>query len=266
MTASESRAIPRPEATGMTPDSSDETRTVDRESEGTMLQGTTEELLGDHLLRLARDPDLRLMVYEHLREYCHQCRNRLNSLKLSIYLAMRQASSTAVDPWVEIERHYRDLESRVEQVQFLCRPLVLSRVTLGLDLLFDDRSESWTRLMATRGRGLELVPPADRAVASFDVDRLGKALDSVVAWRATESSAGQSARLRWWVEAGFAGVSWEETDTPRGPTDPSSPDQAPAWTLPLLARVALAHGGDYRIETDRGWRLEVAWPSQPVTP
>ena len=54
----------------------------DDESEGSMLQAI-DDALGGQLLRIARDPDLRQRVYEHLREYCHQCRNRLNSLKLS---------------------------------------------------------------------------------------------------------------------------------------------------------------------------------------
>jgi hypothetical protein len=231
-----------------------------------MLPITTEELPGDPLLRVARDSDLRGMVYDHLRDYCHLCRNRLNSLKLSIYLAMRQANSEAADPWIEIENHYRDLEARVEQVQFLCRPMVLSRVRLGLELLIDDRRTVWTRMMAEQGRGLELVPPAERAVASFDVEALGRALDSVVAWRASNDSGGRSARVRWWVGGGLAHVSWEEPATPRRSKNLPPSEEAPAWTLPVLARVAQAHGGDYRIESDRGWRLEVAWPSESLTP
>jgi hypothetical protein len=231
-----------------------------------MLQSTTDEVLGDQLLRIARDPDLRQRVYEHLREYCHQCRNRLNSLKLSIYLAMRQSPSPTVDPWLEIERYYRDLERRVEQVQFLCRPLVLSRVALGLELLIDDRRGTWAQLLATRGRALEVVPPTNRAVASFDVDSLGRALDSVVAWRASDRSDARSAKLRWWVEDGFAHLVWEEPATALQPREVPPPEEPPTWTLPLLARVALAHGGDYRIDTERGWRLEVAWPTQPITP
>jgi hypothetical protein len=256
--APESRTISRPTSRGRPRISTGETRTEDRESEGTMLPGTTDEILGDQLLRIARDPDLRLKVYDQLREYCHQCRNRLNSLKLSIYLAMRQSPSPTADPWMEIERHYRELETRVEQIQLLCRPMALSRVTLGLDLLIEDRRAPWSGLMAEEDKALELIPPVARAVASFDVDRLGRVLDSVVAWRASDRSAARSARVRWWVEGGVAHIAWEEATPARG--------EPPSWTLPLLARVALAHGGDYRIETDRGWRLEVAWPSQPNTP
>lgn len=244
-----------------------EARDLVGESEGTMLQATTDDVLGGQLLRIARDCELRQQVYEHLREYCHQCRNRLNSLKLSLYLAMKQSPSQPADYWVEIERCYRDLENRVEQVQYLCRPLVLSRVTLGLDLLMDDRRVEWARLMAEQGRALEFIPPSERAVASFDVDSLGRALDSVVAWRASDRSAGRLARLGWRVEDGFVHLSWDEPAMATLPEDDPEPGHPPPpWILPVLARVALAHGGDYRIADEAGWCLEIAWPTSPHTP
>jgi hypothetical protein len=230
------------------------------------LRGGNDQTLGDQLLQVARDPDLRQSVYEHLREYCHQCRNRLNSLKLSIYLAMKQSPTPTDDRWVEIDRHYQDLEKRVEQIQFLCRPIALCQVTLGLDLLVEDRRVVWEALMAEQGRELELVPPAERAVASFDVESLGKALDALVAWRAADRSAAGLARLRWWVDAGTAHLAWEESaEIGRPPGLPAS-DEAPPWTLPILARIVEAHGGDYKIQHERGWRLEFAWPSRPITP
>jgi len=230
-----------------------------------MLQSVTNELLGDYLLQIARDADLRLQVYEQLREYCHQCRNRLNSLKLGIYLAIRQAPSPTPESWFEIERDYQVLESRVELVQLLCRPLVLSRVTLGFDLLIEDRRDSWSQLMKRQGRDLEFLPPQDRAVVSFDVQILGRVFDSLVSWRASMPSAGRSARMSWWVENGLAHVIWDESEKSPA-SDETSPGSACAWTLPLLARVALAHGGDYQIETDQGWHLEVVWPAQTPSP
>ena len=238
---------------------------VDRDSEGMMLPGTTDQLLGEQLLRIARNPDLRQVIYERLREYCHQCRNRLNSLKLSLYLAMKQSPSPGPEPWLDVDRQYQDLERRVERVQALCRPLTLSRVTLGLDLLIDDRRETWTRIMSSKGRGLDFVPPAERAVASFDVERLVQVLDLLVAWRSAEPAAAGPAKLRWWVESGYAHIAWEEATSSPPTVGPQAEDGA-TWTLPLIARVALAHGGDLQVAADRGWRLEVSWPSQPVTP
>ena len=231
-----------------------------------MLQGTTDDVLGMQLIRIARDPDLRGMVYDRLREYCHQCRNRLNSLKLSLYLALKNRPSNGPDPWVDIDRQYQELERRVDRVQALCRPLTLSRVTLGLELLIDDRQEAWSRTMSSGGRELELVAPTERAVASFDVERLGQALDSLVAWRASADSAGSMARLRWWEEAGYAHLAWEEPPEAGPSAGGVVSEDTAAWTLPLLVRVVLAHGGDYLVAEACGWRLEISWPSQSTSP
>jgi hypothetical protein len=231
-----------------------------------MLRSLTDTTLADQLLRIARDPDLRRTVYEQLGDYCHQCRNRLNSLKLSLYLAMRQSPTADAGHWSTIDGHYQDLERRVDRVQTLCRPLTLSRVTLGLDLLIDNRRAAWSRSMASAGRSLVFDPPVDRAVANFDVERMGQALDSLVEWRAGDPSSATEARLSWWVSGGGAHLAWEELQAASSrPTLPRSSEGA-TWTLPLLSRVVMAHGGDYRVEDDRGWRLEIWWPSVSPTP
>ena len=226
-----------------------------------MLQGTTDPPLEDLLLRVAHDPGLREDVYQQLREYCHQCRNQLNSLKLSLYLARKQAPSPTIGLWIEIERTYQDLEARVEQIHFLCRPLQLSRVKLGLDLLIEDRREAWCRRMTERGGGLVIKTPLARAVASFDVDALGRTLDSVVTWRASIGPIGRLAVLRWWIADDLAHVAWEERPARGQRLEASTTEETSAWILPLLAKVVLAHGGEYRIDTDRGWRLELRWPA-----
>jgi hypothetical protein len=228
-----------------------------------MHPGPTENDLTNQLLQVANDPDLRQMIYERLGEYCHQCRNRLNSLKLGLYLVARQSCGSTSSDWSDIERHYRQLERRVIQIQTLCRPMSLSRVTLGIDLLIEDRQEAWTRLMESNGKSLEFVAPAERAIASFDVERLGEAMDSVVAWRALGGNPAGSARLRWWVEAGYAHVAWEESPSGVTCNVRDHRDEVDSWALPMLARIALAHGGDYRVQDDHDWKLEVSWPSSP---
>ena len=231
-----------------------------------MNSGSAEMVLVDQLLHIAHDPNLRQLVYERLGDYCHQCRNRLNSLKLSIYLAMKQAPPGTVAIWFEVDRHYRDLEKRVEQVQLLCRPMTLTRVTLGLNLLIDDRREAWTRSMRDSGKAITFVPPSEQAIASFDVERMGGLLDSVVAWRSLENVPTRSAIFRWWVEEGQAHILWEEPINLHQFGDEGRSEAGTEWILPILARVILAHGGNYRIESERGWSLKLAWPTHPPTP
>lgn len=218
-------------------------------------------LLGDQLLAIACDPTLRQSVYLRLGEYCHQCRNRLNSMKLSLYLAQRASSESHGGRWEAIEGHYRELEARIERIQTICRPMVLSPVTVGLDLLVEDRRGDWAALLADRGGELDCVAPSERAVASLDVDRFGSALDALAAWRAGAISPGTTTRLRWRVEAGRAHLTWEE-DRPRMKFS-LPPDHGPdrTWTLPFLARVISAHEGDLLLRDGDGWRIDLSWPA-----
>jgi hypothetical protein len=228
-----------------------------------MIETAPDSDLASQLLRIAYDSDLRRTLYERLGDYCHQCRNRLNGLKLGLYLASKQSSVTTSSTWSEVESLYERLERRVDQIQTLCRPMTLSRVTLGIDLLVQDRLEGWTRLMESNDRTLEIVAPVERAIASFDVERMGQVLDMLVAWRASESEWTDSARLQWWVDSSSAHISWEESRS--GAPAEVAPGRVAEvnWTLPLLARVALAHGGDYRLKEDKDWTLVISWPSSP---
>ena len=103
----------RPERSPVTRNSTD---AVDCESEGSMHPGKTDLEFAEQLLRIAEDPDLRWTIYERLGEYCHRCRNQLNSLKLSIYLARKQSPASRPCLWTEIERDYQVLEQRSRPV------------------------------------------------------------------------------------------------------------------------------------------------------
>ena len=231
-----------------------------------MSQGSIENALAGQMLRLARDATLRGMVYDRLGDYCHQCRNRLNSLKLMIYLMTKQCADPTVGVWEEVNRHYRDLERKVEQIQTLCRPMTVSRVTLALDLLIDDRREAWTRTMIASGGSLEMIPPGSRTESKFDVERLGGALDALVEWRAGEVATGRPARLRWWVEQGVSHICWEEPVRPETGVRRAPTAGDVIWALPLLVRVVEAHGGDCRVEESGGWRLDGSWPTPNPAP
>jgi len=219
--------------------------------------------LSSVLMAIAQDPVLRHDLDQILGDYCHQCRNRLNSLKLSIYLVKRQSLGKIPEAWRSLESDYQTLEAQFERIQTICRPICLSLVTIGLNLLFEDRHESWSKIMAECGRELEIHQPDGRSVARFDVHHLGTALDAVVAWRAEQGSRVAKTCLRWWVEAGQAYVKWIEPLAPDQTDKPISFRPETAWTLPTLTRVVAEHGGDLKIDDRNGWVLTLSWPSSP---
>ena len=213
------------------------------------------------LMEIAEDPLLQDDLDQILADYCHQCRNRLNSLKLSLYLVKRQSSGKLPAAWGALESNYQILEDQFERIQSICRPICLSLVTIALDLLFEDRRVGWSKIMADRGQELELLKPEGRCVARFDVHHLGTALDAMVAWRAEQGARVSKTCLRWWVEAGQAYVKWTEPLAldQDGKTTPSRPETA--WTLPTLSRVVAEHGGNLEIDDRDGWVLTLSWPS-----
>jgi hypothetical protein len=257
---------PSPRTGSATSEDSPEVRSrstgdCDDGEEVVMLDRLASGSLAQQLLDVARDPMLRHSVYLRLGEYCHLCRNRLNSLKLSLFLAMKQSNDRGRRDWGLIELQYLELERIVDRVQTICRPMTLCRVTIALDLLFEDRREEWSRLIAAGGGELEWHRPRVRGLASFDVERMGQALDALVYWRAGDCLPDRVARLRWWVESGTAHISWEESDS--SPIRPSG--DGPTWTLPLIARVLEAHGGDFRVTAAKTWRLDLTWPASTDT-
>lgn len=225
-----------------------------------MIGASSENSLVEQLLHVARDPQFRQLVYEHLGEYCHNCRNRLNSLKLGLFLAMKQATGPRSEAWRPIEGCYQELERTVELLQAICRPIILSPVTLELDLLIEDRRQEWARILEDKGCTLTCVAPSGQATATFDVDRMGQALDSMVRWRAGDYGSNRSARLRWWVDSKSAHISWQETN----PSPVKPPEDIPTWHLPLLARLITAHGGEYRMVEGPDWHLDLSWPASEL--
>ncbi len=224
-----------------------------------MVEGDLDAGLVAQMMEIARDPSLRAAVYDRIGEYFHQCRNRLNSLKLSLYLVKRQADGELSDAWSCLDRHYGELEQKVDTVQRLCRPMTLSRVRIGLELLIDDRRSAWTEVWTARHGTLRFVGPPGPVVARLDVDRLGHALDAFVAWRAEQGGEALDVTLRWWSESGDVRLSWEESP---GAADPD-PAEDSRWSLPWLIRVIAEHGGETEVRDGEGWRLALRWPASP---
>jgi hypothetical protein len=209
------------------------------------------------LLPVAGDPREIACLYSLLREFCHTFRNRLNGLKLGLYLA--ECKSTTGGPFAELTRRYAEVEQFVDRVQAICRPLRLTPMPLTLGTILAERRASWTDCLAARGRTLEFAPPREESRAVLDGVLLAHALDSLVAWRAEEGGEDEPVRLAWHSGSGQIDLTWDE---PR--TRPCRPrrDSVPTLALPLLARVASAHGGHLVVSDDDGFRVEVLLPAE----
>lgn len=218
------------------------------------------EDLASSLARVASDPQMVRALHELLGGYCHQCRNTLNSLKLSLYLARRDASSASLPIWSDLEPRYQRVEQSFDRLQTICRPMSLIPIRATLEMLLDERRASWTEMMAARGRVLEFVAPSEAIPGEFDPIRLLEGLDAFVRWRAEVGEPGQAATLEWGADPARFELCWTE---PRAcgfdPSD-ASDGGADALALPLLARVIAEHGGTFRLDLGKGLRLEAAWP------
>lgn len=200
-----------------------------------------------------------------LSEFCHVLRNRLNALKIGLYLAQRtQVDSTALEP---LSRHYRELESFVESVQAISRPVRLTRVSVALGCVLKERRTAWTEALAARDQTLHWSAPRTDAPTMLDPTMLTHALDDLVAWRCAAGSAGAPVHLGWSSAGGQVNLSWEEPSL-EGPQPPR--DRPPGLALLSLARVAAAHGGRLELPDGESFRVRVCLPlaggSRPVEP
>lgn len=207
------------------------------------------------LLPIAADAEAIARLYGVLGEFCHVLRNRLNCLKLGLYLAQRpEASPVALD---ETARHYREIEQFVERLQAICRPMRLTRVAVPLGQVLAERQSAWAEWLGARGRVLDSLPPRDEVPALLDPGLLAYALDGLVAWRAEVGRPGSPVQVAWRQVAGEVRLTWEEP----APDDPEPrTDRAPSLALPLMARVAAAHGGRLDLPEGDGFRLELTLP------
>jgi signal transduction histidine kinase len=209
------------------------------------------------LLPLAADPEGVDRLYDLLGEFCHVLRDRLNNVKLSIYLAQRPGAGPAA--LEEVARQCRDLEQCVERLQAIGRPLRLTRVAVPLGAVLDEHRAAWVEALAARGRPLYWSPPRDEAPTLLDPAVLGDGLDDLVAWRAKAGPEGAPVRLAWHGAGGEVRLTWEE---PEGEDSEPPAERGPRLALALLARIASAHGGRVELAEGDGFRFELILPSR----
>ena len=216
------------------------------------------EGLGGALLAIAADAPRVDRLYQLIERYCHRLRNRLNCLKMSLYLAKRLEQGEGLADWVELEARYRTLEQLMEELQIFYSTTSLKPIRAPLAMFLDERRETWAGWLAARERKLELVPPQGPAVGEFDPSRLGQGLDALASWRAEVGPPETTVRIRWWADADRLHLQWDEPGaTSWGET---GADRPASLALPMVARVVAAHRGTLELSPRDPVRLGLHWP------
>jgi hypothetical protein len=217
------------------------------------------------LLRVASCPRRAEALYQLLGDFCHEFRNRLNCLKLGLYLAKRERPVAEEGGWPGPERAYLELEQLIEQLQMICRPIRLVPIRLDLATFLEDRQPTWERYLANRELRLVLVSPGCPTVCQFDPTRLAKGLDTLVSWRAVVGAPGSVAQLRWGLEGKQIRLRWEEVPGRAREALPLDGVSPFSLAIPLLARIVCVHGGTIKFSNRSGLRLTLRWPVEHVS-
>lgn len=223
---------------------------VDEDAGGTLARS---------LISAVSDPGQLQELYAILGDFCHLFRNRLNSLKLSIYLAKRGGPLPGNVGWADLERDYQQAEQLMEQLQIVCRPAPVSSMRLPLGMLLDDRRPVWSEWLAARGRRLDLEGPRKPAIGDYDPARLAQGLDALAAWRSEAGEPGTAVLVRWRAESDQLQMEWEEPNA-KSPGRGKEESSAASLALPLLARVMADHRGSLALAPGSGLRLRLQWP------
>ena len=213
------------------------------------------------LLRVATDPARRERFYELLGTFCHQCRNHLNTLSLSFYLAGRTGLADDWALWDEQQGRYRTVEQLYDRLQQICRPMSMTPVRLPIALLWDELFPAWTEQLGCRGIVFEAVPPPSPVVGDFDPTRLRPALEAFAEWRTRAARQPGAVTFSWREEDDHCHLEWTEfAALEANAPEPSSAEGADALALPFLARVLSEHGGSLEVEPRHGFEVHMRWP------
>ncbi len=216
--------------------------------------------LATALAMVIANPDDSESLHKLLGTYCHQSRNLLHTMKLSLFLAQRSSPSAESEKWGALERDYLAVEHFFDRLQVVCRPMAVSPVRMSLSLLIEDRLDDWSKWFAGRGRCLEVIAPDGPAVGDYDPARMAQGLDAFVAWRVDSGRGGESATLRWGVDDRHFHLEWNEPDADGRDLPEERLHPPERLALPLLTRVMSAHAGALEFAVQDGLRLRLRWP------
>lgn len=222
--------------------------------------------LSSALLSIAADGDQVALFHRILDRYFHRFRNRLNSMKLSLYLGRRDSLGSEVGLWSELEGRYQTIERFLDQIQNYCRPFELTPIEAPLDLFLEERRQAWEHRHSSRGLEFDLNPPEQPAFGQFDPSRLAQGLDALAAWRVESLPVGTSIRLQWAERDGWLHLHWEEPQVRNSCSKECAGDSPIDLALPILARIVQAHGGTLDVSLQSGFALTLKWPRFRRTP
>jgi hypothetical protein len=233
-------------------------------------EATAEGGLSTAILPWVEQPERIGDLRQFLSGFTHRCRNSLHGIKMSLYLCRRGIEGPAPDTWARLERTYQETEQLFDRLQEIYRPMCTTMVRSSLGQLLAERLPVWESWFAARGITLEADRPAEDGLGDYDPMYLGSGLDAFIAWRLEKGFACERVRFAWQVDEGFFAIEWNEVDGefPSGVeaggepvSDRSSESRSgDSLALPLLARVAAAHGGRVAFRWDPAFQLTVLWP------
>jgi len=239
-----------------------------------MPQHTRESAVADGLssaiLHLVEQPERIGDLRQFLSGFTHRCRNSLHAIKMSLYLCRRGIEGPVPSTWVDLERTYQEAERLLNRLHEIYRPMGTVKIRSTLGQFLGERLPSWRNWFTERGLVLAAEPPAEEALGDYDPMHLGSGLDAFIAWRLDQGIFWGNARLAWRANLGFFELDWNEADRqltagvesrcyPRSGRSGGS-RAGDSLALPLLARVATAHGGRVLFRNDPAFHLRVTWP------
>lgn len=229
--------------------------------------GELQATLGDVLAQFASLDGGPEAVHATLGEFFHELRNRLNSLTLSIYLGERSFEGVASEQFSELNRITKDLIQFVESFQNICRPIRLKRVELPLCAFLSESASRWSSLWQERGGQLAVEEIRRPVMWEYDLTRWSQALDDFIVWRA-QAVRGCHAKLSCRADGDRVTIHWREQGGERheAPAAARPVSDHLELSLPYLLRVARAHGGNWVINKDQGFRLDFSFQHPPRMP
>ena len=228
------------------------------------LEGVEVDDLTRSCLDIAATPEESDRLYGKLRSFFHDSRNRLNQLKLGLYVARRSGDAPTESQWDHLERSYGSLEQLIERLQMILRPTSLDAVDADLTTLLNERRASWTDWLARTRSCFDRPSSLKPITGRFDPIRMAQGLDALASWRHEQLAEFSTVRLRWGCQDESLFVVWEEMGSVVSVPLEGGTGQDVTLALPLLTRIIAAHGGHVEVAERNGLRVELRWPREAV--